>query len=98
MSRRAANTVALGLCALFLLAGSLWIWRPSIQQDEALFAAGIYPPFFRENCVRIFKQEFPLMVMTYVGTLKATLYRFMIFPFFETTAASVRIPTLLIGA
>ena len=98
MSRTAANVVALGLCVLFVLVGSLWIWRPGIQQDEALFAAGIYPPFFRENCVRAFKQEFPLMVMTYVGTLKAMLYRFLVFPFFDTTAASIRMPSLLIGA
>jgi hypothetical protein len=83
---------------LFVLVGSLWIWRPGIQQDEALFAAGIYPPFFRENCVRAFKQEFPLMVMTYVGTLKAMLYRFFVFPLFDTSAASVRIPALFIGA
>src|SRR5215208_4214189 len=78
MSRTTANIVALSLCLLFVLVGSLWIWRPGIQQDEALFAAGIYPPFFRENCVRIFKQEFPLMVMTYVGTPKAMFYRFLV--------------------
>jgi hypothetical protein len=98
MSRKAANLIALGFCVLFVLAGSLWIWRPSIQQDEALFAAGIYPPFMPENCVRLFKREVPLMVMTYVGTLKAVLYRFLVFPFFDPTAASVRIPALLIGA
>jgi hypothetical protein len=86
------------LCFLFFAVGSLWIWRPGIQQDEALFAAGIYPPFFRENSVRAFKHEFPLMVMTYVGTLKAMLYRAVVFPFFEPSAASVRIPALLIGA
>jgi hypothetical protein len=97
-SRLAANVVALSLCILFLFAGSLWIWRPGIQQDEALFAAGIYPPFFRENNVRAFRHEFPLMVMTYVGTLKAVIYRTVVFPFFEPTAASVRLPALLIGA
>ena len=94
MSRTAANIIALAFCFLFVLVGCLWIWRPGIQQDEALFAAGIYPPFFRENCVRAFKVEFPLMVMTYVGTLKAMLYRFLIFPVFEPTAASIRMPAL----
>jgi hypothetical protein len=95
---KGANLAALALCVLFVAAGGLFISKPGIEQDEALFAAGIYPPFFRENNVRLFGHEFPLMVMTYVGTLKAMLYRFFVFPFFEPSAASVRIPALLIGA
>ena len=96
--RSAANAVALAFCALFLILGSAWIWRPGIQTDEALFAAGIYPPYTRWNNVRAFGVELPLMVMSYVGTVKATLYRALVFPFFDTTAASVRLPALVIGA
>jgi hypothetical protein len=96
-SLRTANGAALALCVLFLVAGSLWIWRPGIQQDEALFAAGIYPPISDQNSIRVFKHRVPLMVMTYVGTLKATIYRGLVFPFFEPSAVSVRVPALLIG-
>jgi hypothetical protein len=96
--RRKANVAALCLCGLFFAAGMLWISQLGFQQDEVLFAGGIYPPFVRQNSVRAFKHEFPLMLMTYVGTLKAMLYRSLVFPFFEPSAASVRIPALLMGA
>jgi hypothetical protein len=82
---------------MFFLLGSLWIWRIGLQNDEVLFAGGIYPPFVRGDSVRAWGYHLPLMVMTYVGTLKAMLYRALVFPFFEPSGASVRIPALLIG-
>jgi hypothetical protein len=97
-SRRTADALALCLCVLFFVIGVLWISQLGFQQDEVLFAGGIYPPFARENSVRAFKHEFPLMLMTYVGTLKAMVYRTLVFPFFEPSPASVRVPVLLIGA
>lgn len=92
-----ANVTALLLCALFFLSGVVWISRIGLQYDEALFSAGIYPPFVHRDSVRIFKQEYPLMVMSYVGTLKSMIYRFGVFPFFEPSPGSVRIPALLLA-
>jgi hypothetical protein len=96
--RPTANLLAVFLCLLFFATGILWIERPGLQNDEVLFGAGVYPPFVRANSVRAFKHEFPLMVMTYVGTVKALVYRTLIFPFVDPTAVSVRVPTLALGA
>jgi hypothetical protein len=38
------------------------------------------------------------MVMTYVGSLKSLIYRTLVFPFFDPSAASVRIPAIVIGS
>lgn len=86
------------LCALFFGVGIMWISRPGLQNDEVIFGAGIYPPFSRAQSVRAFKHEFPLMVMTYLGTLKSILYRALVFPFVEPSGASVRVPAVAIGA
>jgi 4-amino-4-deoxy-L-arabinose transferase-like glycosyltransferase len=95
---RRANIFALFCCILFILAGAFQIWRPGIQTDEALFTAGIYAPALEpENKLRVFGHDYLLMVMTYVGTLKARVWS-PIFRVFGVTAASIRMPAVLIGA
>lgn len=97
MTVRKANALALLLCVLFVYLGSLWIWRPGIQSDEALFASGIYPPFyFPAEGMRIFKRDVAVMIMSYVGALKGHLWT----PFFKlwgTSAETIRFPALLVG-
>lgn len=83
-----ADGFALIFCLLFVAVGSLWISEIGIQNDEALFSAGIYPPFGIAP---------KLMVMTYVGTLKSYVYK-PIFKLWAPSAASTRIPALLLGA
>lgn len=94
---RAANTLAGLLCVLFAICGMLWISEIGIQADEALFGAGIYPPFGHQNILRAFRHDVPLMVMSYVGTVKSWLYS-AIFLIWQPSAASIRIPAILIGA
>src|SRR4051794_5053592 len=95
---RPANIFALCCCLLFVFSASLWIWLPGIQTDEALFTAGIYAPFDQSaHKVRIFGHDYVLMVMTYVGTLKSRIWS-PIFRAFGVTAASIRLPAVLIGA
>src|SRR5580698_11049105 len=96
-SPRTANIAALMLCVLFVSIAVPWINRPGIQTDEALFAAGIYPPFNEQFTVHIFEHDYPLMEMSYVGALKARLWA-LIFKFWHPSAASVRIPSALLGA
>jgi 4-amino-4-deoxy-L-arabinose transferase-like glycosyltransferase len=79
---------------LFVAVGSLWISEMGIQNDEALFSAGIYPPFGPSP--QFFGHQYPMMVMTYVGALKAFVYR-PIFRVWSPSAASVRIPAILLG-
>jgi 4-amino-4-deoxy-L-arabinose transferase-like glycosyltransferase len=92
-----AGSVALLFCILFIIVGVPWIDKPGIQTDEALFAAGIYPPFETTYLIRIFKHDYPMMVMTYVGALKSRVWA-AIFKVWPPSPASVRIPAVLLGA
>ena len=94
---RRAQAGAVLFCTLFLALGVPWIERPGIQTDEALFAAGIYPPFDHRFVVHIFKHDYALMEMTYVGALKARLWAF-IFKVWPPSPASVRVPSVVLGA
>jgi 4-amino-4-deoxy-L-arabinose transferase-like glycosyltransferase len=89
-------------CCLTLIIGFLLIPYAGIQMDEALFAGPYYQPAAREFRIRLFHHDIPLMVMTYIGTLKTLLY-WPLFGIFRTafeshplTAAWVlRVPTVL---
>src|SRR5216684_4136176 len=94
---RVCGAVAFLLCVLFVIVGIPWIDKPGIQTDEALFAGGIYPPFQEQFLIRIFKHDYPLMVMTYVGALKSRIWA-VIFRVWRPSPASVRIPAVLLGA
>ena len=61
-------------CCLTILAGCALIPYAGIQMDEALFAGPYYQPVQREFRIRLFHHDIPLMVMTYIGTLKTLLY------------------------
>jgi 4-amino-4-deoxy-L-arabinose transferase-like glycosyltransferase len=85
-----------GLCGLFIVLGSLLIPYAGIQNDEALFASPIYQKQF-EFSVRILRHDVPLMVMSYIGTLKTALY-FFIFKFAPPSLFSIRLPMVIAGA
>ena len=91
------GVAALMLCAIFVLVGALWIDKPGLQADEALFAQAIYPPFDEQFGVSVFGQNYPLMLMSYVGALKPRFWA-LIFHAWTPSAASVRVPALLLGA
>ncbi|HYI94387.1 MAG TPA: glycosyltransferase family 39 protein [Bryobacteraceae bacterium] len=94
MLQRRADWLAALFCVMFVAIGSLWIGEIGLQNDEVLFGAGIYPPF--GDSISIFGKRFPMMVMTYVGTLKSLLYT-PILKLWDASAVSVRLPVLLIG-
>jgi 4-amino-4-deoxy-L-arabinose transferase-like glycosyltransferase len=76
-----------GILLLFVLTAILFIRRPGIEADEALVGN---PAIFSFHHV-------PLMLMSYMGALKAWLY-LAIFSFVRPDAISLRLPTVLIGA
>ena len=86
MVRDRANRLVFVFCLLFIGLGCLWVGELGLQNDEALFSAGIYPPSADWS-----------MVMTYVGTLKSFVY-IPIFRVWRPSAASTRIPAVLLGA
>ncbi len=88
---------ALLACTFFFLAGLPFLLHMGVEDDEALFAAAIYPPRGELYAIRIGHSHLPLMLMTYLGTLKSWIYR-PIFRAFGPGILSMRIPMLLAGA
>ena len=95
MTARRADMLALAFCLVFVVLGSLWISEVGIQTDEALFSAGIYPPF--GDPVHLFRKPFPLMVMSYVGTLKSYVW-WPILSVWKPSPASLRFPAVVLAA
>lgn len=86
----------LGCCLLFAAMGTLFVPRAGIQNDETIFLNPIYQHSW-EFRVRMFHHDVPLMVMTYLGTLKTFLY-VPIFAWFPVGPYSLRLPMIVVGA
>ena len=84
---------------LFLFLGALWIDQPGLYYDEVYFVWASYPdpapssPGYFEILGRPMK----LMVVPYTGALKGWIYR-ILFQVFPGSAATARLPVLLLGA
>ena len=89
--------VVLLFILLFLLAGLAVIPYAGIQNDEALFAAGIYPPLSIRDSMRVFHHPVSTMLMSYLGTLKSWVYG-PIFALWTPSVYSLRVPGLVLGA
>jgi len=83
-------------CVFFLLAGLAVLDKIGIENDEALFSGTFLKPYGEAYTVRIGHSRIPLMVMTYIGTLKAWLYR-PLMKMFGTGLILLRLPMLLAG-
>ena len=83
-------------CAFFFLAGQPFLPRLGIQGDESIFAYAFWQPR-AAYMLPIGHSRLPLMLMSYLGTLKAGLYR-PIFSLFGISVWSLREPALLAGA
>lgn len=84
------------LLFLFIILNSFNIKYPGIQYDEVLFVnaalGGIDNSFTRYSI-----GGFPILLMPYIGALKAYLYM-PIFFIFGVSPASIRLPTILLTA
>jgi hypothetical protein len=82
---------------LFLSLGLAFLPLVGIQDDEALFALAIYhvpgSTLFR---ARVFQHEIPLMMRSYLGTLKSWIY-LPILDRIRPSYLTVRLPVLLMG-
>jgi hypothetical protein len=88
--------LALAACIFFFLAGQPFLPRLGVQDDESIFAyAFLYPR--AAYVLPIGHSKLPLMLMSYLGTLKAGIYR-PIFSLFGISVWSLREPALLAGA
>ncbi len=80
-----------------MLLSAVLIPYAGIQDDEALFSNPLYYPLGRELQLRAFHHDVPLMIMSYLGTLKTLLYwRWL--PVFGSSVWAVRLPMAFAGA
>ncbi len=86
---------------LFVVLSCLFIPYAGIQADEAIFVSGIFGRIGIADLVSIrtpfLKIELPLMLMSYLGALKAWLYG-ILFKVLTPSAVSVRVPVILAAA
>ena len=87
---------ALAACLLFFVTGSAVVSQLGVQNDEALFADGIFKPYAVAYTLKVGHSQLPLMLMSYLGTLKAWVYR-PIFRLWGTGVLAMRVPMLLAG-
>jgi Dolichyl-phosphate-mannose-protein mannosyltransferase len=83
-------------CSFFVVAGLAFLPLLGIENDEALFAIVFFKPSGGGYTYRIGHKELPLMILSYLGTLKSWVYQ-PIFRFFGMGAASARVPAILAG-
>lgn len=88
---------AAALIALFTGLGLLFLPYPGAQYDEVLFSAAIYAPETIEYAIKTRSGAIPVMLLTYVGTLKAALYMPLL-KWFEAGHLTLRLPMLLAAA
>jgi hypothetical protein len=94
--RRSSTLIAFAICIFFFLAGQAFLGLLGIQNDEALFGYAFMEP--RTGfMIHAGHSRLPLMLMSYLGTLKAWIYR-PIFMLFGTGVWALREPMLLAGA
>jgi len=94
---RVQTRAALAACCLFILLGALLIPYAGIQADEALFSTPLFPHIPNNLRLPLLPHHVPLMVMTYIGTLKTLAY----WPIFRILGANpwtLRLPVVLAGA
>ena len=85
------------VCLLFVALGLLVIQYPGAQYDEVLFVSAIHAPGEIEYVLKTPFGGVPLMLMTYVGTLKAAIYA-PILLLLGSGNLTLRLPVLGFGA
>src|SRR5437879_4013450 len=95
----ATRLVALLLGIAFLVPGLLLIPRLGIQEDEAIFAIGLFQPDMAVARFTVWPTHTvaPSMLMSYVGALKSWIYAPLLY-LFKPSAYLIRVPVLLMGA
>jgi 4-amino-4-deoxy-L-arabinose transferase-like glycosyltransferase len=95
LTRFKCSYYALAACLFFFGAGRCFLPLLGLQNDEALFGAAIFQPR-TGYMLQLAHSRLPIMLMSYVGTLKSWIYT-PIFRVFGTGASALREPMLLAG-
>src|SRR5579863_424652 len=86
MTLRARGALA-AILLLFIATALLFVSRPGVEADEALVVNGAIYSW----------HHIPLMLMSYMGALKAWFY-LVLFDVVRPSPVSLRVPTILFGA
>lgn len=97
MRRALPWLAAAGVSLLFLLICVAFIPYAGAQYDEVLFADAMYGLDAVEYSVRIAGRRVPIMLMTYIGTLKAALW-YPVLKLLGNNHLSLRLPAAAAGA
>ena len=82
----------------FLLLGACFLGYPGLEDDEALFGNPIFHvPGSSLYDITVFHRKIPIMILSYLGTVKSGLY-WLLFVFFNPSYLTVRLPVLILGA
>jgi 4-amino-4-deoxy-L-arabinose transferase-like glycosyltransferase len=81
---------------LFNLYSLVFIPKVGLEDDEVIFTSPLYLFSAKEFGMVIFHHRVPLMVMTYIGTLKTLLY-LPILAVFGANLWSLRLPIVVVG-
>ena len=82
---------------VFLSLAILLIPALGLQNDETLFANGIYEPVTVADALSTPAGPVPLMLVSYTGSLKTWIFA-LVFAFFDPSIWSIRMPVALLGA
>jgi hypothetical protein len=86
---------ALAACLFFFCTGRCFLPHLGLQNDEALFGAAIFEPR-AGYMIKLAHSRLPIMMMSYLGTLKSWIYA-PIVGTFGTGVSALRDPMLLAG-
>jgi 4-amino-4-deoxy-L-arabinose transferase-like glycosyltransferase len=83
-------------CGFFLLAGVAFVPLLGVENDEALFGNAFYEPHGGSYVYHLGRIHLPLMILSYLGTLKSWIYK-PIYGLFGIGVRSTRMPAVLLG-
>ena len=93
----AAATVGVAV-VFFVTVASLWLNRPGLYIDEANFVdAALGGHFQHQNYVYQRVDGVPILIIPYIGALKAAVYA-PIFALWGVSVATIRLPVIIISA
>lgn len=81
----------------FVAVASLWLSRPGLEMDEVNFVDASLGGYGHQIFVSERLLGIPLLVIPYIGTLKAAVFA-PIFAVFGVSVATVRLPAIAISA
>ncbi len=92
-----ALLAGIGLAGLFFSLGVVFVPLTGVQYDEALFVLAIFSPASADYNITIAGTKVPIMLMSYLGTLKAGIMA-PVFDLIGYNHRSLRLPPLAFGA